>query len=406
MSLALRSQRWVLYGIIVGIILAFLSVRLFGEAMLSVGWMGTLFLNLLKMIIVPLIMASMVVGITGLGDVRKLGRLASWTVVYYLATTALAVALGLLLVNVMHPGAGVELVGAKIPEHLSGRETTGLTDILLSFVSDNIFKSMTELDMLPIILFSLLFGAILTTIGEMGKPVIAVFEGLNEAIMKMVHVIMLFAPFGVFGLVAARFAQAGSIGGLVGSLGRYMAAVLVGLGIHGFIVLPLILWIFGRRNPFRFLGNMAAALITAFSTASSSATLPLTLECVEERNHVSRRAAYFVLPLGATVNMNGTALYESIAALFIAQAYGIHLTFGQQVVIFITATLAAVGAAGIPQAGLVTMVIVLRAVGLPLEGIGMILAVDWLLDRFRTAVNVWGDAAGAGVIDARVASGE
>jgi Na+/H+-dicarboxylate symporter len=178
-----------------------------------------------------------------------------------------------------------------------------------------------------------------------------------------------------------------------------MATVLVGLGIHGFVVLPLILWLFARRNPWRYMVNMATPLLTAFSTASSSATLPLTIEATEERNHVSRQSAYFVLPLGATLNMDGTALYESVAAIFIAQAVGIELTLAQQVMIFLTATLAAVGAAGIPQAGLVTMVIVLRAVGLPLEGIGLILAVDWLLDRFRTAVNVWGDACGAGVID-------
>jgi len=395
-----RHSNLILVGIVAGIVAAFVGVTLFGEAMTVFGWMGDLFLRALKMIIVPLIMASMIVGITGLGDVRKLGRVGGLTVLYYAVTTGLAVALGIVLVNLFRPGAGIELAaGAAMPDAVVGKEEMGFSEIVLSFVSDNIFKAMAELDILPVIVFSLVLGAILTTLGEAGRPVIAFFYGLNEAIMKMVHLIMWFAPLGVFGLVAARFGEAGDLATLVGGLGRYMMTVLVGLGIHGLVVLPLILWLFGRRNPLRYLANMATPLLTAFSTASSSATLPLTIEATEEKNEVSREAAYFVLPLGATINMDGTALYESVAAIFIAQAVGIDLSFGQQVMIFLTATLAAVGAAGIPQAGLVTMVIVLRAVGLPLEGIGLILAVDWLLDRFRTTVNVWGDSVGAGVID-------
>jgi len=395
-----RASNYILVGIVAGIVAAFVGVQLFGERMIAFEWMGTLFLRALKMIIMPLIMASMIVGITGLGDVRKLGRVGGLTVLYYLVTTALAVALGIVLVNVFQPGVGVALeAGTAPPDAVVGKEEMGFTEIVLSFVSDNVFKSMAELDVLPVIVFSLLLGGILTTIGRDGEPVIAFFNGLNEAIMKMVTLLMYLAPLGVFGLVAGRFARAGDLGELIGGLGRYMMTVLVGLGIHGFIVLPLILWLFSGRNPLRYLANMATPLLTAFSTASSSATLPLTIEATEERNGVSRESAYFVLPLGATVNMDGTALYESVAAIFIAQAVGIELTFGQQVMIFLTATLAAIGAAGIPQAGLVTMVIVLRAVGLPLEGIALILAVDWLLDRFRTAVNVWGDSVGAGVID-------
>ncbi len=394
-----RTSNLILVGIVVGIVLAFVGVSLFGESMIAFEWMGDLFLKALKMIIVPLIMASMIVGITGLGDVRKLGRVGGMTVLYYGVTTGLAVALGVVLVNIMRPGDGMELGDTTTPDAVLGKEGLGFADIALSFVSDNIFAAMAQLDILPIIVFSLVLGGLLTTIGEAGRPVIDFFFGLNEAIMKMVHLIMWFAPLGVFGLVAGRFARAGDLGTLIGGLGKYMATVLLGLGIHGLIVLPLILWIFGRRNPLRYLGNMATPLLTAFSTASSSATLPLTIEATEEKNKVSRESAYFVLPLGATVNMDGTALYESVAAIFIAQAVGIDLTFGQQVMIFLTATLAAIGAAGIPQAGLVTLVLVLQAVGLPLEGIGLILAVDWLLDRFRTTVNVWGDACGAGVID-------
>jgi Na+/H+-dicarboxylate symporter len=293
----------------------------------------------------------------------------------------------------------MDTAAAGIPDRVLAREAVGFQDILFSFVSDNIVRSMADMEILPVIMFSLVLGAVLTTIGERGKPVIAFFEGLNEAIMKMVLLLMFVAPVGIFGLVAARFATAGNVGDIIGGLGKYVGTVLLGLGIHGLIVLPVTLWLLGGRDPLPYAINMGPSLLTAFSTASSSATLPLTIECVEERNQVSRRAAYFVLPLGATINMNGTALYEAVAALFIAQALGIELGMGQQVIVLITATLAAIGAAGIPEAGLVTMVIVLRAVDLPLEGIGLILAVDWLLDRFRTAVNVWGDACGAGVID-------
>jgi Na+/H+-dicarboxylate symporter len=395
-----RTSNLILVGIVVGIAAAFVAVALFGERMAAVEWMGTLFLRSLKMIIVPLIVASMIVGITGLGDVRRLGRVGGLTLLYYGVTTGLAVALGIVLVNLFQPGAGIELAAAATrPDVVAGKEDLGFADIILSFVSDNIVQAMAQMDILPVIVFSLVLGAVLTTLGKAGQPVIAFFHGLNEAIMKIVHLIMLFAPLGVFGLVAARFAEAGDLATLVGGLGRYMATVLTGLAIHGLVVLPLILWLFARRDPLRYLLNMGTPILTAFSTASSSATLPLTIEATEEKNGVSRQSAYFVLPLGATINMDGTALYEAVAAIFIAQALGIELTAAQQVMIFLTATLAAIGAAGIPQAGLVTMVIVLRAVGLPLEGIGLILAVDWLLDRFRTAVNVWGDAVGAGVID-------
>jgi Na+/H+-dicarboxylate symporter len=401
-----RTGNLILLGIAGGIALAFLGVALFGEAMVRVEWLGTLFLNALRMIIIPLVMASMVVGITGMGDVRKLGRVGALTVSYYAATTALAVAIGMLFVNLLRPGAGIDTGGAAIPERVLGREAVGFQDIILSFVSDNIVRSMADMEVLPVILFSLVLGAVLTTIGERGTPVIAFFEGLNEAIMKMVLLLMYIAPIGVFGLVAGRFARAGDIGELIGGLGLYVATVLIGLAVHAVLVLPLILWMLGRRSPLPYAVNMGPALLTAFSTASSSATLPLTIECAQEKNRISRRAAYFVLPLGATVNMNGTALYEAVAALFIAQAVGIELGAGQQVLVLLTATLAAIGAAGIPEAGLVTMVIVLRAVDLPLEGIGLILTVDWFLDRFRTAVNVWGDAVGAGVIERYLPDGD
>ena len=245
-------------------------------------------------------------------------------------------------------------------------------------------------------------------LGDIGKPVISVISGLNEAVMKLVHWIMYVAPVGIFGLIAGRIGEAKGFAGFwpeLVAVGKYSATVVFGLGLHGIVVLPLLLLFFGRRNPLNYFKGMATALLNAFSTASSSATLPLTMEGVENQNGVSRRTSSFVLPLGATINMDGTALYEAVAVMFIAQVYAISMDPAQQVVIVLTATLAAIGAAGIPEAGLVTMVIVLRAVDLPVEGITLILSIDWLLDRFRTTVNVWGDSIGAGVIE-RYESGD
>ncbi len=399
----------ILYLILVAIVAGGISGWVFGPAMTKVAWLGTLFLNALKMIIVPLIASSMIVGISGLGDIRKVGKTGAWTLAYYLTTTGVAVLLGIILVNIIKPGVGVSGMGAVMPEEISGKEAIGATDILLSLISPNIMKSLSEMDVLPIIVFSLVFGGILTTIGERGRTVINFFDGVNEAIMKMVHLIMYLAPAGIFALIASRLGEAGGgeeFWGEIAKIGRYSMTVIVGLLIHSFVVLPFLLTIIARRNPFRYAVNLAKALLTAFSTASSSATLPVTLECVQERGKVSRRSALFVLPVGATINMDGTALYESVAAIFIAQAIGYPLTLGHQVIIFLTATLAAIGAAGIPQAGLVTMVIVLRAVGLPLEGIGLILAIDWFLDRCRTTVNVWGDGVGAAIIDRLTPGGD
>ena len=268
-------------------------------------------------------------------------------------------------------------------------------------VPTNIFRSMVEMDVLPLIVFSLLFGGTLTTLGERAQSVIDFVNGVNHAIMKIVHIVIAFAPIGILALIAARMGKSGGWAGFwpeLIKLAWYASTVIVGLLIHAFVVLPLILLLVARRRVFRYGRNMLTALSTAFSTASSSATLPLTMECVEEKNGISKRVGSFVLPLGATINMDGTALYEAVAAVFIAQVYGISLGPVEQVIIFLTATLAAIGAAGIPEAGLVTMVIVLRAVGLPIEGITLLLVIDWFLDRCRTTVNVWGDSVGAGVI--------
>jgi Na+/H+-dicarboxylate symporter len=394
-----------LVAIIASIIAAFASVLVFEGQMVVVYWIGEFFITCLKMIIVPLVMFAMISGITGLGDVRRLGRLGGTTVLYYLTTTVIAVIVGTILVNLIEPGVGLSAAGLEAPERVTSKQNLGFQDIVLGFVSPNILNAMANMDMLPIIVFSLVFGAVVSTLGKEGQVIVDFCHAGNAAMMKIVHLLMLLAPVGIFGLVAGRFGKAMGDGGMeaflaeLGAVGAYMSTVLLGLAIHGAIILPLLLAFMAGKNPFAYLRGLATALLTAFSTASSAATLPLTIEAVEEKNGVDGRAAHFVLPMGATVNMDGTALYEAVAVIFIAQAMGIDLSFGQQILVVITASLAAIGAAGIPEAGLVTMVIVLRAVDLPLDGVELILAVDWLLDRFRTTVNVWGDAIGAAVIE-------
>ncbi|MBN1279177.1 MAG: dicarboxylate/amino acid:cation symporter [Chlorobium sp.] len=279
-----------------------------------------------------------------------------------------------------------------------------LKEMLLGLVPSNIFKAMAENDILPVITFSLLLGVALSMSGEAGKSALSFFNGLNEAMMKIIHLAMYASPIGIGALVAGRLGEAGGFNGFwpeLQSLGSYALTVIGGLAIHSLVTIPLILKLFGKTSPRTFALNTAPALLAAFSTASSSATLPLTIECAEEKNGISPRTAGFVLPLGATVNMDGTALYEAVAVIFIAQMNGITLGLPELFIIFLTATLAAIGAAGIPEAGLVTMVIVLRAVNLPIEGIALILSIDWFLDRCRTAVNVWGDSAGAKIIDVK-----
>ena len=373
----------------------------FGKEMLIVDWIGEMFLDTLKMLVIPLIISSMIVGITGLGDIRKVGKTGTITLVYFLSTSGLAVLVGIVVVNIMQPGLGVELT-TDIPAKVAEKESVGITDILKSFVTPNLFHSMAKMEILPIIMFSLVFGGVLTTLGDKGKLVISVFDGINMAIMKIVHIVMYFAPLGVFALVASKLGSAGGGDLFLAELlkiGKFAATVVLGLLIHALLTLPAILYFVAKKNPLTYFKNMSQALATALSTASSAATLPVTIECVAEGNKIPRQTTLFVIPLGATVNMNGTALYESIAAIFIAQMVGIELSIGDQVLVFLTATLAAIGAAGIPEAGLVTMVIVLQAVGLPLEGIGMLLSIDWFLDRLRTSINVWGDSIGAAVVD-------
>ena len=373
---------------------------------------GKLFLNLLNLLVIPLVVSSLIVGMTALGDIRHVGRTGLRTLVYYFATTSIAVIIGITLVQIIAPGTGIE-ESALVAEKVQGKEEAGIVDTLLRVFVDerdmargafpgNIVGAMAKMNVLGIIVFSLLFGAALTTVGERARTVIEFFDGVNEAVLKLVHWVMYLLPIGIVGLVVGRLAETGG-GSAVWTeltrIGWYAGTVITALLIHGVIVLPLILYIFTRRGPLAYAGGMTQALLTAFSTASSSATLPTTMECAEENNKVSKRSASFVLPIGATINMDGTALYEAVAVIFIAQVYGVEMGAAMLIIIFLTATLAAVGAAGIPEAGLVTMVIVLNATGLPLEGVAILLSIDWFLDRCRTTINVWGDSIGAAVID-------
>ena len=395
----------------VQILLALALGIAFGALMPSaapyVDFLGTMFKLLLMMIIAPLVLSSIVCGVASLGDVRRLGPLGAKTLVYYMATTFVAVALGLVLVNVIRPGVvrtqEARDAIAKFRRNVPAQQRIHTPQTIADFLRKQIhktlrnpFEALATGNVLSIIVFALLLGGTLTTIGEPGKPLLALFKSLNAAMMRITDIVLRFAPIGVFGLMAVFMAETGWEG--LKWLAAYMATVLVGLGIHGFVVLPALLYVTTRRSPLAFLGQMKEALLISFTTASSSATLPVTMECAEQQAGVPNRVAGFVLPLGATINMDGTALYEAVAAMFIAQIYGIDMSLGQQVLIFLTATLAAIGAAGIPSAGTVTMAMVLTAVGLPLEGIGIILGVDRILDMCRTTVNVWGDAVGAAVV--------
>jgi len=367
------------------------------SAALSVEFLGDLFLRLLKMIIIPIIFTSLVSGVASLGDARHVGRVGLRTIIYYTTTTTLAICVGLLLVNVIQPGRYLDLAKASEVEIELATENTTLSEFLLRMVPDNVIDSMARGDVLPVIVFALLFGLFLLRLdGDNVRAVHRVVDGVLEVIQALTLAIVRLAPIGIFALLAPEVARSGPE--VIWDLRYYFVTVGAALLVHALLTLPLLLWVFGRRNPLTFGGQMAPALATAFSTASSSATLPLTMECAEQRADVPRGITSFVLPLGATVNMDGTALYEAIAALTIAQVYGVQLGLGEQALVLLTALLASVGAAGIPMAGLVMLVVVLEAVGLPLAGIGTIYAVDRVLDMMRTATNVWSDSVGAAVV--------
>ena len=372
------------------------------------NFIGTLFLNALKMIIVPLIVSAIITGMLSIGSSGALGRLGSKTLLYYVATSFFAIMIGLIAVNIIQPGIidgepAKDIIGLQantdgFMEKVEGKDASDIAEIFLRMVPPNIVSAAANGQMLGLIFFCLLFGYFTATLkGRGGESLRDFWQGVFDVMMKITDLIMKFAPLGVFGLVAKVISSTGLAA--FAPLAMFFVTVLLALATHFIVTMSLMLrFVGGVRNPLLMYKAMAPALLTAFSTSSSSATLPVTLDCVEKNAGVSNRTSSFVLPLGATVNMDGTALYECVAAMFIAQAYGIELSFGVQFTIVLTALLTSIGVAGIPSASLVAISIILAAIGLPAEGIGLILAVDRVLDMCRTSVNVFSDACGAAIL--------
>ncbi|XP_030049669.1 excitatory amino acid transporter 3 [Microcaecilia unicolor] len=448
-------NNWLLMSTVIAVVLGIglgVLVREYGKLSnldkVYFAFPGEVLMRMLKLIILPLIISSMITGVAAL-DSSVSGKIGLRAVVYYFCTTVIAVVLGIVLVVTIKPGvsqnaaeidrtgstpevttvdAMLDLVRNMFPENLvqacfqqfktkreevkppSEPERNSTMDELVTVIMTTVNQENTTkeykivgmytdgVNVLGLIVFCLVFGIVIGKMGEKGQVLVDFFNALNDATMKIVQIIMWYMPIGILFLIAGKIIEVNDWE-IFRKLGLYMATVLSGLAIHSVVILPLIYLIIVRKNPFRFAMGMAQALLTALMISSSSATLPVTFRCAEEKNHVDKRITRFVLPVGATINMDGTALYEAVAAVFIAQLNDLELDVGQIVTISVTATAASVGAAGVPQAGLVTMVIVLSAVGLPAEDVTLIIAVDWLLDRFRTMVNVLGDAFGTGIVE-------
>lgn len=385
-----------IFQVLSALVLAFLCGWFFPEFSVQIGVIGTVFIRLLKMLVVPLVTFSLISGVLSAGQTKILSRVGFRTFFFYILTSFMAIVTGLVLVNLIRPGAGQVLKqGLEVPPVML-ESTPSLGDIVLRMIPTNMVQSFAQTDMLGIIFFSLFFGFCCLFLPEDKKKLLTSgIECISEAMMTMASFVMKLTPLGVFGLLAYSVGEAqiqGSLWTLISSVGLYMLTVLLALLIHMFFNLFFFLFSVAKVNPFSYFKKLLSPLLTAFSTASSSATLPLTMRTIEENTQIPSYVSRFSLPLGATINMDGTALYECVAALFIAQCYGVSLGWEQQVLVVVTSLLASIGAAGIPMAGLVMMSVILTAVGLPLEGVGLILAVDRILDMFRTAVNVWSDS--------------
>ena len=409
----------ILLALVAGTAFGFAANRL-GFAGFVLDWIrpiGTAFIRLISMVVVPLVFVALLVGTTSLKDIRSLGRIGIRTLILYVSMTAIAVSIGLGLANIVRPGVGfsqetrrqlmegvqAQSGAAKTPapgaRTGAGLERPSVKDLLLNIIPANPVRSLAEGEMLQTIFFAVLMGICLTLIPpERAKPVTAFFEGANEIFVKMVHVIMELAPYGVFALISAVVADFGL--GILFLLIKYCATVLCGLLLYMLVVYSAILKLLARTGVRRFFRGLRPAQLVAFSSSSSAATLPVTLKCATENLGVAPSVASFMLSVGASINMDGTALYQGVAAVFIAQFYGMNLDLGQQLMVVLTATLASLGTVGIPGAGIVMLAMVLRSVGVPLEGIGVILGVDRFLDMCRTAVNITGDSVCTMVIAA------
>lgn len=384
---------WIFIGIFCGVLVGWLV----GEPALVVAEpLGDMFIRLLRMIIIPLIAASLISGISSIGAGEGLGRLGLKTFIYYMTTSIMAIITGMVIMNVVSPGFGIHLDLGKIPETFKETKSVweSVYSLIQSMVPTNLVKALADGDILPLIFFCILFGIFITRLPEKGRVLFTdIFSSFFDIMMKITHLVICVAPIGIFGLITKVVATTGF--DALGPLLEYFFCILGGLLFHAFVTLPLIIRLVGRANPVKHYKAMSPALLTAFSTASSGATLPLTMECVEKRAGVSNKVTSFVLPMGATINMDGTALYEAAAVLFIAQTYGIHLGIVQQLVVVITALAASVATAAIPKASLATIPMIMAAIGVPFEGIAIIQVFDRILDMCRTTVNVFSDSCGA-----------
>ncbi|XP_036944413.1 neutral amino acid transporter B(0) [Acanthopagrus latus] len=420
-------------GVIVGVFigLGVRNVELTKTQVIYIGFPGELLIRLLKMIIIPLVVCSLVSGAASI-DPKALGKLGGWAMLFFLVTTLIASSIGVVMAFILTPGSvsdkpKVADMGDDVP--VAKEVIDSFLDLIRNIFPSNLvsaafrsyatsYRNITRngtdglpteekipigtdqdgMNILGLVVFAIVFGVALRKLGEEGEILIKFFNSFNEATMVLVSWIMWYAPIGIMFLVAGKIVEMDNVGQLFASLGKYIACCIIGHAIHGFLVLPGIYFIITRKNPYTFLWGIFTALATAFGTSSSSATLPLMMKCVEENNGVSKHISRFILPIGATVNMDGAALFQCVAAVFIAQLNSTSLNFIQVVTILVTATASSVGAAGIPAGGVLTLAIILEAVGLPTNDISLILAVDWLVDRTCTVLNVEGDAFGAGLL--------
>lgn len=412
----LRLHNLILAGIALGIVAGvLLEGRKQGDFFFDlIDTLGVIFLSLLKAVMVPLVLVSLFVGMVSVGDPRKLGRIGIKSIVYFIATTALAVAIGLVWVNLIKPGEKVtKETRAKLEQQYQKAAEARSKDVkrvqqewsawafVKSLVPTNIFKSMAAdpPEMLPIIVFALLLGLAATLLPDDNqRPLVTTMNSLNDAILKLVTLIMYVAPVGAFALIAKVIMGSGL--GIIVTLGAYCVAVLLALAAHFFLTYSATVWLSARLSPLKFWKAMREAFMTAFSTSSSAATLPVNMKCVEQNLGVPKQVASFVLPLGATINMDGTAIFQGVAGVFIAQVYGMDLTLGQQLTILATATLASIGTAPVPGAGIVMLGVIMAPLNIPLEGIALILGVDRFLDMCRTVLNITGDASCAVMVAA------
>lgn len=384
------------------ILIAFILAVLFGIFLKGqvnyVSWMGDIFLRMLKMIVIPLILSSIVSGIANIGSDGNFGRLGLKTFGYYILTTICAITVGLVLIDLIKPGIGMDISSISMGKSISVERQT-MSDMLIQIVPQNIFKSMASNEFLSVIFFAIIVGIFIGKVESKYQNTLTnFFNAFFELFMKMTMLIIKLAPFGIFGLIVKVVADQNDFGNMLMKLGTFMLTVIAAILIHALITLPVLMRVIGKAKPFKHFNNVKTTLITAFSTASSAAALPLNMKETNEKSGVSHKITNFTLPIGATVNMDGTAIYIATVVMFIAQAKGVEMHFKEQILILITAVLSSIGTAAVPMASLVIITIILEVLGLPIEMMALILPVDRILDMFRTATNVWSDSCGAVII--------